>query len=888
MIFDLEAEKQYIYDHCSSRLPYQINLDNPQTFCEKIQWTKLYGITPLRRKVTDKLQARDYIASRIGSEYLPDMYWSGDNVDDILWNSLPSQFVVKPTHSSHQYMIVTDKNKIDFEKAKETFQEWLDHDYYTQWHEINYKDLQRRLMIEEYLNDGTHHVPIDYKLYVFNGVVKFGLVVMNRGKSNYSRFFVNENFEKQNLRVGKPPMTYGTVFKPNTWEQMKDIAVLLGGDFDFMRVDLYSINNRIYVGELTNTPDNGSRAFDPPEYDSLLGSYWDLNHDGKGNRIYREKDISIIIPISNTMEAERKRNLDYLQKRCSILFPAAEIIVETDNSGNEDYCKGRAINNAAKRASREVLLIADADVVFTQEQILNSLPFLNDYAWVLPYTYLYKINQTMSNIVVKYPIDDNLPSLSTEAFLTILTRQNPRNGALQLLTKESFNAVGGYDERFVGWGDEDVAFCCALQSIVGKGYCYNDKIYHLWHPQQSSYKPHKMRTQDKNYKLRQYYEGFINKPKEMQKLLNYQQQKLDIYAEQYHYFEHMLPIWKKLPEPFRGKFYVHEDILEATQEYDTLLYEQNDNCLLIPSFFGKPPKPRKRIILMNHGAGQSFIMPHKNNQRSGAGGPGKENVVLFLDPNEKASSLNKQAYPNAKHAIIGCPKMDKWHQRFLMGDIKKREGNPVIAISFHFNRQAAPESKSAWPHYISSLPMLAYKNMSKEWKVIGHGHPRMIETLRPYYEENGIEVIDSFEDIMEQADLYICDHMSTLYEFASTGRPVVVLNAPWYRRHIEHGLRFWEFADVGINVNTPGDMEKAIYEALEDTLEQKMKRERAVAAVYKYRDGMCTQRTVDVIVSFLRSFRFTPFSYSRELRSSNKNNRIKKRRALKDKWYGRR
>jgi glycosyltransferase involved in cell wall biosynthesis len=137
---------------------------------------------------------------------------------------------------------------------------------------------------------------------------------------------------------------------------------------------------------------------------------------------------------------------------------------------------------------------------------------------------------------------------------------------------------------------------------------------------------------------------------------------------------------------------------------------------------------------------------------------------------------------------------------------------------------------------------------------------------------------------MERADLYIMDHMSTLYEFASTGRPVVVLNTPWYRRDVEHGLRFWEYADVGVNCEHPNDLEKCINLALQDPLEQKMKRERACNAVYAYRDGMCTERAAKAIIEFLEN----KYIYTNDIEyiQENKNIRIlEEAQARQRKWF---
>jgi len=115
----------------------------------------------------------------------------------------------------------------------------------------------------------------------------------------------------------------------------------------------------------------------------------------------------------------------------------------------------------------------------------------------------------------------------------------------------------------------------------------------------------------------------------------------------------------------------------------------------------------------------------------------------------------------------------------------------------------------------------------------------------------GIEPVEDFEDVLERADLYMCDNSSTLFEFASVGRPVVVLNAPWYRRHIEHGLRFWEAATVGVQVDHPAELRDAVMQALEDPPEQQAARQAAVRIAYTYTDGQASKRAAQEILELL-------------------------------------
>jgi CDP-glycerol glycerophosphotransferase (TagB/SpsB family) len=167
----------------------------------------------------------------------------------------------------------------------------------------------------------------------------------------------------------------------------------------------------------------------------------------------------------------------------------------------------------------------------------------------------------------------------------------------------------------------------------------------------------------------------------------------------------------------------------------------------------------------------------------------------------------------------------------------------VIAFAFHWGCKTSPETGSAWTHYAVVLPETAIR-----YKVLGHGHPHIIDSLTPQYKRMGIEVVRDLDEVFERADLMCFDATSAGYEFASLGRPVVVLNAPWYRRDVNFGLRFWDHADVGVNVDEPGGLLAGIEEALMDSPEQSAKRRAAVEAAYAYTDGKCTERAAMAIL----------------------------------------
>ena len=296
---------------------------------------------------------------------------------------------------------------------------------------------------------------------------------------------------------------------------------------------------------------------------------------------------------------------------------------------------------------------------------------------------------------------------------------------------------------------------------------------------------------------------------------------LDAVASMSHYEAHLVPVWDALPDEVRGAFVRGKPTA-------------SDHTALVASFTDHARARKagyRRFVVMEHGAGQSY----SNTSPFYAGGWGRQDAGLFLTPNEHAAARWRSAYPRAKVEVVGSPRLDDLPARLP-------DGKVTVAISFHFECGVSPEARSALRHYRSALPELA-----RSVDLIGHGHPRA--DLGPMYAALGIEYVPSFDDVCRRADLYVCDNSSTLFEFASTGRPVVVLNAPWYRESVDHGLRFWDAATVGINVNDPGDLVEGVRVALDDCF--RLFREEALDTVYAYRTG-AAQRAADAITGWLQ------------------------------------
>jgi hypothetical protein len=292
--------------------------------------------------------------------------------------------------------------------------------------------------------------------------------------------------------------------------------------------------------------------------------------------------------------------------------------------------------------------------------------------------------------------------------------------------------------------------------------------------------------------------------------------RLDVLATREHYWHHLGPVWEALPEELRGtRHYALSPAVrpENRPQRAVLLCSAHDLTQAVRAGY-------ERVAYLEHGIGQPY---------SGAagypGGAGRDRVGLFLSPNATSAAADAARYPEAHVAVVGDPALEHLPHR-------EAGQRPVVAVSFHWDALGAPEMRSAYTHYRTALPALA-----ERYTLIGHGHPRAWARLERVWRKLGVEPVARFEEVCRRAALYVADNTSTLYEFASTGRPVVVLNAPWYRRSVEHGLRFWQASGVGVHANEPGQLLGAVAVAMDDPGWQRELRERALRLVYANRRG---------------------------------------------------
>lgn len=318
--------------------------------------------------------------------------------------------------------------------------------------------------------------------------------------------------------------------------------------------------------------------------------------------------------------------------------------------------------------------------------------------------------------------------------------------------------------------------------------------------------------------------------------------KVHLYAGQPHYADHLLPIFDALPAEVQGYRYSHRP---GPEWADRVLREERPHGLwLVAGATDAQRLGPVPMVLAEHGAGQSYAGdPLSASMSSYAGGQGHQWVQLFLAPGEQAAARWRHTYPDTPVAVVGCPKLDQWHQAEPHQPGEQR----VVAFTFHWPCALVPETQWALPHYRPALTGVAEALTGVDAVPLGHGHPRAWRQLRAEWARRGIWSTPDAADVLDHADVLVGDNTSLLYEFASLGRPVVVLNAPWYRRDVQHGLRFWSHVP-GRQVDHPDQLLPAVLAALADPDADTEVREAAVAAAYAHTDGRAAQRAADAIV----------------------------------------
>ena len=249
-----------------------INWKNPTTYNEKLQWLKVYNKNPLYTKLVDKYEVRQYISERIGEEYLIPLLGVWNKVEDIDFDKLPNQFVLKCTHDSGSIVVCTDKNSLDIQKAKEKLSKGMKRNFYYNHREWPYKNVKPRIIAEQYMVDESGYELKDYKFFCFDGKTKALFVAKDRNKEDTEvKFdFFDEEFNRLPIKHGHENSDT-PILKPINYEEMRRLAEKLSVGFPHVRVDFYNINEKIYFGELTFYHHSGFVPFEPSEWDYVFG-----------------------------------------------------------------------------------------------------------------------------------------------------------------------------------------------------------------------------------------------------------------------------------------------------------------------------------------------------------------------------------------------------------------------------------------------------------------------------------------------------------------------------------------------------------------------------------------------------------------------------------------
>ena len=261
------------------RFNEKLNLDNPQTFNEKLQWLKLYDRKPEYTQMVDKYEAKKWIAERIGEEYIIPTLGVWDSFDEIDFDKLPNQFVLKTTHDSGGVVICRDKNNFDKKEAKKKLKKSLKRNYYWHGREWPYKNVKPRILAEVFI-DSPEGSLVVYKNFCFGGEPKLFQVIQGDKTPNESIDYFDTDWNllpiKQNFPNSKTHLP-----RPNILEEMLTLSKKLSKGYAFLRVDWYIVEGKLKFSEFTFYSDAGFAAFEPEEWDYTLGGWIDLSNINK-------------------------------------------------------------------------------------------------------------------------------------------------------------------------------------------------------------------------------------------------------------------------------------------------------------------------------------------------------------------------------------------------------------------------------------------------------------------------------------------------------------------------------------------------------------------------------------------------------------------------------
>lgn len=272
---------KYIISHSFKRhMGYPLNLDNPKTLNEKINWLKLYNRKEVHTTIADKYKVRTYIREKVGKSYLIPLMYHTKNVKEIVPENMPDKaFIIKTNHNSAGGIIVRDKTKEEWRNIRAIIKKWMGESHYNTTSEWQYKNIERRIIVEELLTKEDDSIPEDYKFHCFNGKLAFIMVDIDRHSNNRTRNLYDKDWNLLPCEWGRPNGRY--MEKPSNLAEMIDIAETIAQDFINIRVDLYSVKGSTYFGELTLHHASGFQKFYDHECDLKFGQQLKIATDNE-------------------------------------------------------------------------------------------------------------------------------------------------------------------------------------------------------------------------------------------------------------------------------------------------------------------------------------------------------------------------------------------------------------------------------------------------------------------------------------------------------------------------------------------------------------------------------------------------------------------------------
>jgi len=272
----LFGDKIYIKMLFPLKVGYKLNLKNPQSFNEKLQWLKLYYRDPLLPNLVDKYEYKEYVKKNVGEQFVIKTYGVWTSVEEIDFDNLPSQFVLKTTHDQGGIIVCRDKSNFDIVRAKKKLQKHLNRNLYYLFREWVYNNVQPRIIAEEYLEDISTEGLKDYKFYCFDGVPKLMYITCGKQKDiNYIDFY-DMDFNYIDIKRPKFKQFGNNHIKPKNWDLMIEFSKKMSQGQPHVRIDFYNVNDKLYFGEFTLFQGGGLMPFYPEKWDYMLGEYISL------------------------------------------------------------------------------------------------------------------------------------------------------------------------------------------------------------------------------------------------------------------------------------------------------------------------------------------------------------------------------------------------------------------------------------------------------------------------------------------------------------------------------------------------------------------------------------------------------------------------------------